>query len=88
MPIPNRPLPARSLFIPPQHMINKLRKGEYIPLYYFTNRGIREAEEEAPNLDNDILTLVRSEMGPVFQSAAATKANISKPTFFLSYQNQ
>ncbi|KAF8439431.1 hypothetical protein L210DRAFT_3646205 [Boletus edulis BED1] len=40
--------------------------------------NMREAEEEAPNLDDDILTLVCSEMGPVFQSTAVTKAKDCK----------
>ncbi|KAN0078389.1 hypothetical protein V8E55_010446 [Tylopilus felleus] len=78
LPIPNNPLPSHALFIPPQHALNKLRKGEYVSLYYFTNKGIREAEEEAPNLDDDVLTLVRSEKGPVFQSTAAVKSKDCK----------
>ena len=78
LPIPNNPLPSHALFIPPQHVLNKLRKGEYVPLYYFTNKGIREAEEEALNLDDDVLTLVHSEKGPVFPSTAAVKSKDCK----------
>ncbi|KAF8415025.1 hypothetical protein L210DRAFT_3340732, partial [Boletus edulis BED1] len=42
-PIPDRPLPRTSLLLPAQHALNKLRKGDYVPLYFFTNKGIREA---------------------------------------------
>ena len=39
-PVPNRPLPATVLLLPSQHALTKLRKGDYVPLYLFTNRGI------------------------------------------------
>ncbi|KAG9310696.1 hypothetical protein JVU11DRAFT_9290 [Chiua virens] len=79
LPIPDRPLPSHDTFIPPQHAINKLKKGEHVPPYYFTNRGIQEAEEEAPNLDDDVLTLTRmDEGGPIWQSSAAVKAKACK----------
>ena len=56
-PVPNRPLPATALLLPSQHTLTKLRKGDYVPLYLFTNRGIREAEEDGSG-DEDLLTLV------------------------------
>ncbi|KIK79782.1 hypothetical protein PAXRUDRAFT_160331 [Paxillus rubicundulus Ve08.2h10] len=44
VPIPNKPLPAIVLLLPLQHTLNKLHKGDYIPLHYFTNRGIHKVE--------------------------------------------
>ena len=59
-PVPNRPLPATALLLPSQHALTKLRKGDYVPLYLFTNRGIREAEEDGSG-DEDLLTLVQTD---------------------------
>ena len=78
VPIPNRPLSVTALLLPPQHALSKLRKGDYVPLHYFTNRGIREAEEDTASTEDDILTLVQSETGPIFQSTAAVKAKECK----------
>ncbi|KAG9314869.1 hypothetical protein JVU11DRAFT_3968 [Chiua virens] len=66
LPISNRPLPSHSLFIPLQHTLNKLNKGEYVPLYYFSNKGMHEAKEKTPNLDDDVLTLTHTDGGPVW----------------------
>ncbi|KIJ06983.1 hypothetical protein PAXINDRAFT_91156 [Paxillus involutus ATCC 200175] len=76
-PIPNRPLPTTSLLRPSQHALNKLRKGEYVPLYFFTNKGIREAEDDGSG-DEDLLTLVQTDKGPTFQMAASAKAKKHK----------
>ena len=76
-PIPNRPLPAAPFLLPSQYMLNKLCKGEYVPLYAFTNKGIREAEEDASD-DEDLLTLVQTDKGPTFQTAATAKAKKHK----------
>ena len=76
-PIPDRPLPAAPFLLPSQYMLNKLRKGEYVPLYAFTNKGMREAEEDTSD-DEDLLTLVQTDKGPTFQTAAAAKAKKHK----------
>ena len=72
-PIPDRPLPDMALILPPQHALNKLRKGDYVPLYLFTNKGIRDAEEEGSG-DKDLLTLVQMDKGPTFQTSASIRA--------------
>ena len=72
-PIPNRSLPDTALILPPQHALNKLRKGDYVPLYLFTNQGIREAEEEGSG-DEDLLMLVQTDKGPTFQTSASVRA--------------
>jgi hypothetical protein len=76
-PISDRPLPSTALLLPSQHTLNKLRKGDYVPLYNFTNKGIHEAEEEGSG-DDDLLTLVQTDKGPMFQTAAAAKAKKHK----------
>ena len=76
-PIPDRPLPPTALLLLSQHTLNKLHKGEYVPLHFFTNKGICEAEDDGSG-DDDLLTLVQTDKGPTFQSAASTKAKKQK----------
>ena len=54
-------------------MLNKLCKGDYVPLYLFTNKGIQEAEEEGSG-DEDLLTLVQTDKGPTFQTSTSVRA--------------
>ena len=54
-------------------MLNKLCKGDYIPLYLFTNKGIQEAEEEGSG-DEDLLTLIQTDKGLTFQTSASVRA--------------
>ncbi|KAF8546457.1 hypothetical protein OG21DRAFT_1426972 [Imleria badia] len=72
-PLPNRPLPDIALILPSQHVLNKLCKGDYVALFLFTNKGIREAEEDGSG-DEDLLTLVQTDKGPTFQTSASVKA--------------
>ena len=76
-PIPDRPLPSTALLLPLQHALNKLRKGEYVLLHFFTNKGIHEAEDDGSG-DDDLPTLVQTDKGPTFQSTASTKAKKQK----------
>ena len=71
--IPNRSLSDTTLILPPQHALNKLHKGDYVPLYLFTNQGIWEAEEEGSG-DEDLLTLVQTDKGPTFQTSTSVRA--------------
>ena len=76
-PISDRPLPSTALLLPSQHALTKLRKGDYVPLYLFTNKGIREAEEDGSG-DEDLLTLVQTDKGPTFQTSASVKVKKHK----------
>ncbi|KAI9566673.1 hypothetical protein HD554DRAFT_2174091 [Boletus coccyginus] len=69
----DRPLSDTALILPPQHALNKLGRGNYVPLYLFTNKGIREAEEDGSG-DEDLLTLVQTDRDPTFQTSASVKA--------------
>ena len=76
-PISNRPLSDATLILPPQHALTKLCKGDYVPLYLFTNKGIWEAEKDGSG-DEDLLTLVQTDKGPTFQSSVSVKAKKHK----------
>lgn len=66
------------MFLPPlEHTLNKLHKGNYVPLYSFTNNSICEADKDSSE-DEDLLTLVQTDKGLTFQMAAATKAKKHK----------
>ncbi|KAG6372007.1 hypothetical protein JVT61DRAFT_8702 [Boletus reticuloceps] len=41
----------------------KLKKGDFVELYYFTNKGLAEAEASTRSMDDDALTLTRDEDG-------------------------
>ncbi|KAI6039374.1 hypothetical protein EDC04DRAFT_2542823, partial [Pisolithus marmoratus] len=43
-----------------QVAICKLQKGDYIELYFFTNKGLREAELTTCSTDDDVLTLLQT----------------------------
>ena len=66
--ISDGPLPDTTLILLPQHTLNKLYKGEYIPLYLFTNKDIQKVEEEESG-DEDLLTLVQMDKGLTFQTS-------------------
>ncbi|KIK76717.1 hypothetical protein PAXRUDRAFT_17998 [Paxillus rubicundulus Ve08.2h10] len=52
-------------------------KCEYVPLYFFTNKSIQEAEDDSSR-DEDLLTLSQTNKGPTFQTAASVKAKKHK----------
>ncbi|KIJ20698.1 hypothetical protein PAXINDRAFT_38932, partial [Paxillus involutus ATCC 200175] len=77
-PIPNVAVPTETIIIPSAYTMNKLRKGEYCELYYFTNCGLAETENSPPSLDDEALTLVKSENGThSFIALASVKAKVS-----------
>ncbi|KIK72200.1 hypothetical protein PAXRUDRAFT_113066, partial [Paxillus rubicundulus Ve08.2h10] len=88
LPISNNPLLLRALLIILQYTVNKIRKEEYVLLYYYTNRAIREAEEDTPSGYNvKIMMLVQTDNGPTFQMASAIKAKQCKmPDESLSWE--
>jgi len=54
-----------------------MRKGDYIPLYLFTNKGICKAEEDGLGA-KDPLTLVQTDKGLTFQTSASVKVRKHK----------
>jgi hypothetical protein len=65
------------LLLPSQHTLSKLCKGDYVPLYLFTNKGIREADEDGSE-DKDLLTIVQTDKGPTFQTSTSIKVRNHK----------
>ncbi|KIK80817.1 hypothetical protein PAXRUDRAFT_157631, partial [Paxillus rubicundulus Ve08.2h10] len=60
---------------PSPHALRKLRKGEYVELYYFTNKGLADAQSVSHSADNDALALMQDEQGlHSFIPIAAAKA--------------
>ncbi|KIJ19755.1 hypothetical protein PAXINDRAFT_68220 [Paxillus involutus ATCC 200175] len=48
---------------PSPHTLCKLRKGEYIELHYFTNKGLAEAQSISHSVDDNALTLMQDKQG-------------------------
>ncbi|KIK77851.1 hypothetical protein PAXRUDRAFT_165570 [Paxillus rubicundulus Ve08.2h10] len=77
-PIPNTAVPMETIIIPSAYAMNKLCKGEYCKLYYFTNRGLAKDKSSLPSLDDDALMLMKSENSThSFIALSSTKAKAS-----------
>lgn len=63
LPIPDRDVPTRPPVITSSIATCKLEKGEYVPLWYFTNTGLEDATKSFNVVDEDTLSLVRREDG-------------------------
>lgn len=62
-PIPDRDVPTRPPVIASSIATRKLEKGEYVPLWYFTNAGLDDAMKSFNIVDEDALSIVRREDG-------------------------
>ena len=60
-PIPDRNVPTRPRVIASSIATRKLEKGEYVPLWYFTNTGLHDAMKSFSIVDEDALSLVKRE---------------------------
>jgi hypothetical protein len=61
--------------LPSPLAIRKLKKGDYVEMYYFTNKGLAEAEASSRSVDDEAFSLTRDENGHhSFISVAAAKA--------------
>ncbi|KAG9310930.1 hypothetical protein JVU11DRAFT_8803 [Chiua virens] len=61
--------------LPSPLAIRKLKKGDFVELYYFTNKGLAEAEASSRSADDEAFALTRDESGHhSFISIAAAKA--------------
>ncbi|KAI5992515.1 hypothetical protein EDD15DRAFT_2443003 [Pisolithus albus] len=56
-------IPTDPIIIPSQVAIRKLCKGDFVELYYFTNKGLRNAELSTRSADDDALTLLQTSDG-------------------------
>jgi hypothetical protein len=62
-PIPARGVPTRPPVIASSIATRRMDKGDYIPLWYYSNAGLDDASKAFSILDEDALTLVRKEDG-------------------------
>ena len=58
LPIPNCPVPQRAPVIATQFSIQWIDKGDCVPLWYYTNKGLENALVTYNLVDNDALTLL------------------------------
>ncbi|KAI5998666.1 hypothetical protein EDD15DRAFT_2528080 [Pisolithus albus] len=56
-------IPTDPIIIPSQVAICKLCKGDFVELYYFTNKGLCNAELSTRSADDDALTLLQTSDG-------------------------
>ena len=60
---------------PSPHALRRLRKGEYVELHYFTNKGLAEAQSISHSVDDEALTLIQDDQGlHTFVPISAAKA--------------
>ena len=57
-PIPNQPIPQRAPVITTQSAMWHMDKGECIPLWYYTIKGLENTLITYTSIDNDTLTLL------------------------------
>jgi hypothetical protein len=62
-PIPNRDVPTRPPVIASAIATRRLEKGEYVPLWYFTNAGLEDATKSFNIVDEEALSLIKREDG-------------------------
>jgi hypothetical protein len=74
LPIPDRPVPQRAPVIAAQSASRRMDKGDCVPLWYYTNKGLENALSTYNSTDNEALTLLRRPDGSTsLIPAASTK---------------
>lgn len=64
VPVPNAKVPLELVPLPAKYALKQMETSGYVELYYFTNKGIAEAEEVATRTPNDgSLVLKRDDDG-------------------------
>jgi len=59
LPIPDCPVPQRAPIITAQSALRRMDKGDCVPLWYYTNKGLENALATYDSTDNEALTLIR-----------------------------
>jgi hypothetical protein len=62
-PIPARGVPSKAPVIPSHYATRRLDKGDFVPLWYYTNKGLEDALHSYNTTDDDSLTLFRQDDG-------------------------
>ena len=58
LPIPDHPVPQRPLVITTQSATHQMDKGEFVPLWYYTNKGLESTLSTYSSTDINALTLL------------------------------
>jgi hypothetical protein len=59
-PIPARGIPDLPPVVPIQCAVMRLKKGKYVPLWYFTNAGLESALKNFSTTNNKALSMIRA----------------------------
>ncbi|KAI6041898.1 hypothetical protein EDC04DRAFT_2867004 [Pisolithus marmoratus] len=62
-PVPDVEVPSGPVNIPALYTTRKRKKGEYCELYFFTNMGLAEVESFNMSIDDEALTLLKTDNG-------------------------
>jgi hypothetical protein len=74
LPIPDHPVPQHPPVIAAQSASRRMDKGDFVPLWYYTNKGLENALSSYNSTDEDALTLLRHADGSTsLIPASATK---------------
>jgi hypothetical protein len=63
LPVPQRGIPTQSPVIPSAVATHKLDRGDYVPLWYFTNKGIEDASRSFSLVDDDVMVIMKKADG-------------------------
>ena len=72
--IPNLMVPSDGIIFPSPYALKKLKKGDFVELYYFTNRGLEEAEKTGLESD-ERLVLIPDGDAHSFAPASSTRSS-------------
>ncbi|KAG0706436.1 hypothetical protein DFH29DRAFT_980475 [Suillus ampliporus] len=63
VPVGNSKVPSVLVVIPSHYAVHKLKAGEYCELYYFTNKGLKDAKKNLLSTEVPRLTLMMNAKG-------------------------
>ncbi|KAG1719691.1 hypothetical protein EDB19DRAFT_1608725, partial [Suillus lakei] len=63
VPVGNSKVPSVPVIIPSHYAVRKLKAGEYCELYYFTNKGLKDAKKNLLSTEAPRLTLMTNAEG-------------------------
>lgn len=63
LPIPDLPMPDQPAILPSPFALRQLERGDYVPLWYWTNAGLRDALKSFTSSDVDAMSVVQGRDG-------------------------
>ena len=78
LPFADTQISTSTPILPSPLALRKLRKGEYCELYFFTNKGLADAQAYSPSMDDEALAITQDDHGlHSFVPVAAARAKQS-----------